>query len=154
MSNKEHSVSWNRIQSTSLNLNVGVPQGSILGPLLFLIYINDIVNSSNVLCFVLFADDTTVIYVQNDSIDSAIEILNTELAEVALWFDSNKLTLNVNKIQMIMLSRKKILKPQNEVILRNEVVQRVNKAKFLVVIVDQHLNWQDHFSMISQKKSK
>ena len=96
-------------------------------------------NTSNVLSFALFADDTTV-YVQNDSIDSAIEILNTKLAKVALWFDSNKLTLNVNKIQMIMLSRKKILIPQNEVILQNEVVQRVNKAKFLGVIVDQHLN--------------
>ena len=97
--------------------------------------------------FVLFADDTTV-YVQNYSIDSAIEILNTELAKVALWFNSNKLTINVNKTQMIMLSRKKILIPQNEVILRNEVVQRVNKAKFLGVIVDQHLNWKNHISMI------
>ena len=53
-------------------------------------------NSSNILLFVLFADDTMV-FVQNDSVDSAIEILNTELAKVALWFDSNKLTINVNK---------------------------------------------------------
>ena len=113
---------------------------------------HDIVNSSNVLSFLLFADDTTV-YVQNDSIDSAIEILNTELAKVVLWFDSNKLTVNVNKTQMIMLSRKEILTPHNEVILRNEVVQRVNKAKFLGLIVDQHLNWKDHISMISQKIS-
>ena len=110
-------------------------------------------NSSNVLSFVLFAGDTTV-YVQNDSIDSAIEILNTELAKVALWFDSNKLTLNVNKTQIIMLSRKKILTPQNEVILRNAVVQRVNKAKLIGVIVDQHINWKDHISMIVQKNSK
>ena len=96
--------------------------GSILGPFLFIIYINDIVNSSNVLSFVLFGDDTTV-YAQNDSIDSVIEILNSELAKVALWFASNKLTPNVKKTQMIMLPRKKILTPQNQVILRNEVVQ-------------------------------
>ena len=107
LSNREHFVSWNQIQSTSSILNIGVIQGSILGPLLFLIYINDIVNSSNVLPFVLFADDTTV-YVLTNSIDEAIEILNTELAKVASWFDSNILTLNVNKTQMIMLSRKQI----------------------------------------------
>ena len=63
-------------------------------------------NTSNVLSFVCVADDTTA-YVQNDYVDSAIEILNTVLDEVALWFDSNKLTLYVNKTQMIMLSYKK-----------------------------------------------
>ena len=62
-----------------------------------------------------------MVYVQNDSIDSAIEIHNTELAKVALWFDSNKLTPNVNKTQIIMLPRKKNPTPQNEVILRNEM---------------------------------
>ena len=71
LSNREPYVSWNRVQSTSLNLNIGVPQGLILDPLLFIIYINDIVNSSKVLSFVLFDDDTTV-YVQNDYIDNAI----------------------------------------------------------------------------------
>ena len=65
----------------------------------------DIVNSSNELSFVLFADDTTV-YVQHDSIDGTIQIFNSELAKVAARFDSNKLTLNVNKTQMLMASRK------------------------------------------------
>ena len=122
LSDREHFVSWNQTHLPLLNLNLGVPQGSILGPLLFLIYINDIVNSSNILSFVLFAHDTTVYYVQHDSIDGAIQILNSELAKVAEWFDSNKLTLNVNKTQMLMMSRKKTLNPQVDVILRNEAI--------------------------------
>ena len=72
--------------------------------------------------FVLFADDTTV-YVQHDSIDGAIQILNSELAKVAERFDSNKLTLNVNKTQMLMMSRKTKVDPQCEVILHNETMQ-------------------------------
>ena len=90
------------------------------------------------------------VYVQNDSVDSAIEILNTELAKIALWLDSNKLTHNVNKTQMIMLSPKKILTPEN-VVVRNKVVQRVSKAKFLGMIIDHHLDWKHHFSMISHE---
>ena len=101
LSDREHFVSWNQTHSPLLNLEIGVPQGSILWPLLFLIYINDIFNSSDILSFVLFADDTTL-YVQHDSIDGAIQILISELSNVAEWFDSNKLTLNVNKTQMLM----------------------------------------------------
>ena len=99
------------MHSPTLNLNIGVPHGSIiLGTLLFLIYINEIVNSSTILSFVLFADYTTV-YDPNDSIDDAIQTLNTELCKVTSWFDSYKLTLNVNKTQMIMFSRRKSRTP-------------------------------------------
>ena len=76
--------------------------------------------------FILFADDTTV-YVQHDSIDGAMQILNSELAKVEEWFYSNKLTLNVNKTQMLMMSRKKNLNPQCDVILRNEAIQSVTR---------------------------
>ena len=69
-----------------------------------------------------------------------------------MWFDSNKLTLNVNETQLVMLSNKNILTPQIEVI-RNEGVQRENKAKFIAVIVHQHLDWKDYISMIYKKKS-
>ena len=105
LSDREHFVSWNQTHSPSLNLNIGVLQGSILKLLLFLIYVNDIINYSNILSFVLFADDTTI-YVQHDSVDGAIQILNSELAKVAERFDSNKLTLNVIKTQMLMMLKK------------------------------------------------
>ena len=100
------SPSWNQTHSHLLNLNKGVPHGSILGPLLFLIYINDIVKSSNILSFILFAGDMcTTVNVQHDSIDGAIQFLNSVLAKVSEWFGSNKLTLNVNKTQMLMMPR-------------------------------------------------
>ena len=114
---------------------------------------SDIVNSGNILSFVFFADDATV-YVQHNSIDGAIQILKSELAKVAEWFDSNKLTLNVNKTRMLMMSRKNNLNPQGDVILHNKTMGRVTKAKFLGLIVDQHLNWKDHISMVSHKISK
>ena len=92
--------------------------------------------------FILSADDTTA-YVQHDSIDGGIQILHSELAKVAEWLGSNKLTLNVNKTLMLMMSRMKNLNPQGDVILHNESIQRVTKANFLGIIVDEHLNWKD-----------
>ena len=103
--------------------------------------------------FILFADDTAV-YVQHDSIEGAMQILNSELAKVAAWFDSNKLTFNVNKNQMLIPPRKKNLNIQGEVILLNESIQRVTNSRFLGVILDQQLNWKDHISMESQNNSK
>ena len=67
--------------------------------------------------------------------------------------DTNPLTLHVDKTQMLLLSRKKNLNPQGEV-LRNKTMQRVTKTIFLGLIVDQHLNWKDHISMVSHKMYK
>jgi len=153
ITNRQHYSSWNENNSPTCSLNIGVPQGSILGPLLFLIYINDIVNSSQALTFVLFADDTTV-YTSHKYIDTAINSMNNELQRVAKWFDANKLSLNVSKTQTMLLSRKKKLTPSISVSIKDQEIARVAKTKFLGVVVDEHLTWKDHIALISNKISK
>ena len=76
----------------------GVPQGSVLGPLLFLIYINDIYNSSKKLSFYLFADNTNLLYADKD-LKSLESVINIELQRVCNWLNANKLTLNTKKVQ-------------------------------------------------------
>ena len=71
----------------------GVPQGSILGPLLFLIYINDLCNVSKVLDFILFADDTNIFFSHKDPIFLMMELVNTELQKLSCWFQANKLSI-------------------------------------------------------------
>ena len=94
----------NRTQQTEINgtlsdvgtIRHGVPQGSVLGPLLFLLYINDISESSKILKFYLFADDTTVFYSDKTNPDTE-NLLNRELSKVSDWLSANKLSLNVKK---------------------------------------------------------
>ena len=84
------------ITSNPMTVKCGVPEGSLLGPILFLIYINDIKKSSEILKFDLFADDTSIFYSHKD-LRNVEMTLNNELAKVSEWLIANKLTLNVSK---------------------------------------------------------
>ena len=100
LSNRSQYVSVNGCNSNHLNVTCGVPQGSVLGPLLFLIYINDLPNSSSKLSFCLFADDTNI-YFESDSIKSLQRVVNKELRHVKKWLDANKHALNVDKTNFV-----------------------------------------------------
>ena len=93
LSNRRQFVLFKDVQSEYATVTCGVPQGSIMGSLLFLLYVNDIANVSTSLLPILFADDTNV-FLTGNNIDQMIEIMNGELNNVFLWLNSNKLSLN------------------------------------------------------------
>ena len=103
LTDRKQFVFVNGIKSEEKKLECGVPQGSVLGPLLFLIYINDLPKATNFFTL-LFADDTTF-QLCHKSIKTVFEIANAELEKASLWFKSNKLTLNVKKTKYILFRK-------------------------------------------------
>ena len=93
-------VQYNGYNSSSKYIKFGVPQGSILGPLLFLLYINDLCNMSKALDFILFADDTNIFFSHNDP-NQVMEIVNNELKKLSSWFQANKLSISIKKNQIL-----------------------------------------------------
>ena len=94
LTNRKQYVYYDSTDSELLLIKCGVPQGSILGPLLFLIYVNDISYSSNALQYILFADDTNV-FCSNSDFNTLLRTINSELPNLSKWFKSNKLSINL-----------------------------------------------------------
>ena len=137
------------VNSDILFLKCGVPQGSILGPLLFLIYINDICNVSNVLSYTLFADDTTVFYSHHD-IQSLEQTMNQELPKLTLWFRSNALSLNVQKTNFMHFKGRKSCHNQSlDIKLDGVSIERRTCTKFLGVFINDKLTWNDHVNHVA-----
>ena len=103
--NRSQFVSVNNINSPLRYITCGVLQGSVIGPLLFLIYITDIANCSTLLNFILYADDTSIFY-SDPNLCILNNVINVELQNLALWFKANKLTLNILKANLILFVNK------------------------------------------------
>jgi len=154
--NRKQYVYYNLCNSTYKNISCGVPQGSILGPLLFILYVNDIINTTTVLKFVLFADDTTITYSHTDIL-SKFDLINKELQEVNNWFKANKLSVNASKTNYMLLGTRQKTGVQNDsvkIVLDNTNLERVSKTKFLGVTIDENLTWKNHIDNISKNISK
>ena len=136
-----------------MKINCGVPQGSILGPLLFLIYINDLASVSNILTSLLFADDTTLTY-SGKNLSDIIATFNLELNIIVHWLNANRLSLNLDKTySMVFRPKGKNLESQH-IIVDNIKIKQVKEFKFLGVIIDNQLNWFEHIKYISRKITK
>ena len=154
MTNRKQYVEYNNAKSDTLNINTGVPQGSILGPLLFIIYINDFSQASKLFNLIAYADDTTLTstlscFGQNTTVGDRERKINAELGKIDEWLKINKLSLNIKKTKFIFAMPTK--KYQVSLIQLNDVViERVSNFNFL----GEQLNWKKHIDKMSIKCSK
>ena len=145
-------VEIDKIKSTLNLIEFGVPQGSILGPLLFLIYINDLPEATDFF-IKLYADDT-FLCAQNDDIFLLEEQVNFELDKVFKWLASNKLTLNISKSKFMITTRKKKISKEISVKINGKKLENCNSYKYLGVYFDKDLCWTPHIDYVNQKISK
>ena len=150
--NRKYFVHVNGYNSITKNVNIGVPQGSTLGPLLFLIFINDMKNCSELLKFIQFADDTTLVF-SSPNIEHLNEILQIEGNKVIKWLNANKLIINLSKTNCMLFSNKRG-EPQIRIKLDDTELEVQTESTFLGVIIDNKLTWKSHIKHISNKISK
>ena len=153
LSNRSQFVTYNGEKSSKKNIICGVPQGSILGPLLFLIYINDSSNVCEFMMPLLFADDTNLFNSGKEFNRVQLEIEN-DLMRISEWLKINKLSLNIKKTQFMIFTNKNASKPNIDLKIDGHKIEQTVKTKFLGVIIDSQLTWKFHINYICGKIAK
>ena len=149
--NRVQYVEFNHTVSKMANISLGVPQGSILGPLLYIIYTNDIQFSSKFFHFINYADDTTLLNSMAQVHDSAV--VNTELKNVCDWLSANRLSLNIKKTKFMVFhnKNKKVDTIAFDIKVENMKIDRISAFNLLGITLDEHLNWNSHINVTSMK---
>ena len=145
----EVTSSEDSVRSEYHTVNYGTPQGSCLGPLIFLIFVNDMQLHLTEVDSVQFADDTTIIFSHRNEIYLQY-CIERELSVLSDWFRANKLTLNVDKSVFLLFNRSG-RKQIQQLKLGDEIIHRVSNTKFLGTWIDDNLNWKTHMSKLLGK---
>ena len=153
LANRRMRTEYNGQKSETIQaITHGVPQGSILGPLLFIIYINDLPTVLEKSKAIMFADDTNIFHSEKE-LTSLCKDINTDLSILSEWLCANKLSINLNKTVCIIFNKKTTkLPPRNiEIKMDNNKLEIKVSTKFLGVTIDNALNWHDHIMNVKGK---
>ena len=149
----KQSAIFNGYESEYKSLKCGVPQGSILGPLLFLVYINDLTSVSELFMPILFADDTNLFCTGKDLKDLSHKI-NEEIAKIYAWVNAYKLSLNIDKTNVMLFTPRNSSRCIDDIVINGICIAEVTETKFLGVIIDNKLKWYTHILYIRKKNAK
>ena len=154
LNNRNQYVYVNNTKSNIRNLKYGVPQGSILGPLLFIIYINDLPNIDTAIHFIMYADDANII-ITGSNIHEIKAKAETLLIQLSNWVSSNSLKLNVKKTHFMIFSNSKNRGNYDLTLhLNSEIISQSHEERFLGVILDDRLTFSTHKAAIATKVSR
>jgi len=147
LSNRKQFTTFLNVNSNTTTLKCGVPQGSILGPLLFIIYINDLSCNLHHSNSIIYADDTNII-LHNKDFNTLTENANTELCNINNWFAANRLSLNIQKSTYMIFHNPQRILPVNDPNLHigHTTIEKTDHTKFLGAHIDKNLNWKHHLT--------
>lgn len=154
LADREQYVEYKGTKSELKPVCCGVPQGSVLGPLLFIIYMNDLPNALTHSSGILFADDTTIRQT-HENINVLFSNMNRDLHYITEWFRANKLSLNTSKTHFVLFHSNNMEVPVDipQIVLSNTVIQNVDQVVFLGLTLDSTLEWKAHIKSIEAKLS-
>ena len=153
LSNRKQFVTLENSKSKLCSVTCGVPQGSILGPLLFLIYINDMNCALKHSLVHHFADDTNLLY-SDKKVKNLKKVMNNELKLLFEWLCANRLSLNVDKTEFIIFRPSNIEYDRIVLKLNNQEIHESNKIKYLGLLLDPKLSWNVHITELCKKLSR
>ena len=154
LSNRSQFVAIENMRSTTKRINFGVPQGSVLGPLLFILFINDLPNINDKVRFILYADDANIIITAENEAE-IIAIYESFCSSLVKWVNVNGLFLNIKKTNYMIFTRK-----QNSMLESYEPkvgsikIERKRVTRFLGVLIDEKLTWSQHIAAVKAKTSR